>query len=122
MHNIISSNPDTWPEVIRNKYGIIIDEYFWENNPLTEVVSGGAFDIHKQILKIAPYRGLTMPGHNYTGPGNPLEDQLRHDSEGNILEIYQQPTGPTDAVSMQHDVDYTVCGNFPKSEQFKCCR
>ena len=54
MHNIISSNPDTWPEVIKNKYGIIIDEQFWENNPLTEVVSetsltGGAFDIHKLI-------------------------------------------------------------------------
>ena len=77
-------------------------------------------DIHKQILKVAPYRGLTIPGHNYTGPGNPLHDQLRHDDEGNILEIYQQPTGPTDAVSMQHDVDYTVCGNKPKSEQLKC--
>ena len=77
-------------------------------------------DIHKQILKVAPRRGFTLPGHNYTGPGNPLEDQLRHDSEGNILEIYQQPTGPTDAVSMQHDVDYSVCGNKPKSEQLKC--
>ena len=54
MHNIISGSPDTWPEVLRNKYGIIIDEHFWENNPLTEVVSGtsltgGAFDIHKWI-------------------------------------------------------------------------
>ena len=118
MHNIISSNPDTWPEVIRNKYGIIIDEHFWENNPL--VSFGGAFDIHKAILKVAPYRGITVPGHNYTGPGNPLHDQLRYDDEGNILEIYQQPTGPTDAVSMQHDVDYTICGNKPKNEQVKC--
>ena len=33
MNKIISSNPDTWPDVIRNKYGIIIDEHFWENNP-----------------------------------------------------------------------------------------
>ena len=118
MKNIISSNPDTWPEVIRNKYGIIVDEHFWENNPLLSFGSG--FDIHKQILKIAPYRGLIVPGHNYTGPGNPLEDQLSHDSDGNILEIYQQPTGPTDAVSTQHDVDYTVCGNLPKNEQLKC--
>ena len=77
--------------------------------------SGRGVDIHKQILKVAPYGGLTIPGHNYTGPENPLED-----SEGNILEIYQQPTGPTDAVGMQHDVDYTVCGNKPKSEQVKC--
>ena len=105
-------------EVIRNKYGIIIDEHFWENNPLLSFGSG--FDIHKAILKIAPYKGLTMFGHNYTGPGNPLEDQLRHDSKGNILEIYQQTTRPTDAVSMQHDVDYTVCGNLSKSEQLKC--
>ena len=93
MHNIISSNPDTWPDIIRNKYGIIVDDHFWENNPLLSF--GGALDIHKQILKVAPRRGFTLPGHNYTGPGNPLEDQLRHDSEGNILEIYQQPTGPT---------------------------
>ena len=81
---------------------------------------GSGVDIHKQILKVAPRRGLTIPGHNYTGPGNPLHDQLRHDDKGNILEIYRQPRGPTDAVSMQHDVDYTVCGNHPKSEQLKC--
>ena len=83
-------------------------------------LDGRGVDIHKAILKVAPKKGLVVPGQNYTGPGNPLEDQLRHDSEGNILEIYQQPTGPTDAVSMQHDVDYSVCGNKPKSEQLKC--
>ena len=118
MAGIISSNPDTWPDIIKNKYGIIIDEHVWENNPL--VSFGGAFDIHKAILKVSPYKELTIPGHNYTGPGYPLHKQLRHDDEGNILEIYQQPTGPTVAVSMQHDVDYTVCENRPKSEQVKC--
>ena len=82
---------------------------------------GGAIDIHKAILKVAPKKGFVMPGHRYTCPGNPLEDQLRYDSEtGQILEIYQQPTGKTDAVSMQHDVDYSVCGNKPKSDQVKC--
>ena len=81
---------------------------------------GGALDIHKAILKVAPKKGLVVPGHNYTGPGNPLHEQLLYDDEGNILEIYQQPTGPTDAVSMQHDVEYSVCGNKPKSEQVKC--
>ena len=30
---------------------------------------------------------------------------------GNILQIYQNPTGKTDAIAMQHDVGYTVCGN-----------
>ena len=83
-------------------------------------LDGRGFDIHKQILKVAPYKGFTLPGQNYTGPGNPLQDQLLHDDKGNILEIYQQPTGPTDAVSMQHDVDYTICGNKPKNEQLKC--
>ena len=83
-------------------------------------INGKGIDIHKQILKVAPYKGFTLPGQNYTGPGNPLQDQLLHDDKGNILEIYQQPTGPTDAISMQHDVDYTICGNKPKSEQLKC--
>ena len=29
----------------------------------------------------------------------------------NILEIYDKRTGKTDAISMQHDVDYSVCGD-----------
>ena len=62
-----------------------------------------------------------MPGHRYTGPGNPLDQQVRYDpNTGQILEIYQQPTGKTDAVRMQHDVDYSVCGNKPKSNKVKC--
>ena len=82
---------------------------------------GSGIDIHKAILKVAPKKGFVMPGHRYTGPGNPLEQQLRYDpNTGQILEIYQQPTGKTDAVSMQHDVDYSVCGNKPKSNQVKC--
>ena len=82
---------------------------------------GGGLDIHKAILKVAPKKGFVMPGHRYTGPGNPLEQQLRYDpNTGQILEIYQQPTGKTDAVSMQHNVDYSVCANKPKSNQVKC--
>ena len=83
--------------------------------------TGSAIDIHKAILKVAPKKGFVMPGHRYTGPGNPPEQQLRYDpNTGQILEIYQQPTGKTDAVSMQHDVDYSVCGNKPKNNQVKC--
>ena len=136
MNNIISSNPDTWPEVIRNKYGINIDEHFWENHPLLSFgsgiaapviygrvrgKSGDALDIHKAILKVAPRKGLVLPGHRYTRPGNPLESQLKYDPQtGEILEIYEQPTGRTDAVSMQHDIDYSVCANKPKEEQVQC--
>ena len=83
--------------------------------------SGGGLDIHKAILKVAPKKGFVMPGHRYTGPGNPLEKQLKWDpNTGQILEIYQQPTGKTDAVSMQHDVDYSVCANIPSKDQVKC--
>ena len=39
-----------------------------------------------------------------------MDSQVRFDPiAGEILEIYDQPTGKTDAVAMQHDVDYSVC-------------
>ena len=38
---------------------------------------------------------------------------------GKILKIHQQPTGATDAVAMQHDVDYAVCAE-KKNE--KACK
>ena len=82
---------------------------------------GKGVDIHKAIVKVAPKKGFVMPGHKYTGPGNPLEKQLKWDPKtGKILEIYEQPTGKTDAVSMQHDVDYSVCANKPSKDQVKC--
>ena len=79
-------------------------------NPLYQR-GGRGFDLHKAIGKLPkPKKGWTLPGHNYTGPYNPLEKQLSYDPKtGKILKIYQQPTGATDAVSMQHDVDYAVC-------------
>ena len=84
-------------------------------------VDGGSLDIHNAILKIAPKKGFVIPGHRYTGPGNPLDKQLKYNpNTGQILEIYEEPTGKTDAVSMRHDVDYGVCGNKPKSDQIKC--
>ena len=107
---------------VANKYlDQALDRFTSDLSKKLDPVSGGAIDIHKAILKVAPKKGFVMSGHKYTGPGNPLEQQLRFDpNTGQILEIYQQPTGKTDAVSMQHDVDYTVCGNKPKSDQVKC--
>ena len=66
---------------------------------------GSGIDIHKQIGKLPkPAGGWTLPGHRYTGPYNDLENQVRYNPEtGEILEIYDPPTGPTDAVAMQHD-------------------
>ena len=64
-----------------------------------------------------PKAGWTLPGHKYTGPYNDLENQVRYNPEtGEILEIYDQPTGSTDALAMQHDVDYSVCGDDRKSK------
>ena len=79
-------------------------------------LDGGALDIHKAIGKLPrPAGGWTLPGHKYTGPYNDLENQVRYNPETDeILEIYDQPTGPTDAVAMQHDIDYSVCGDNRK--------
>ena len=107
---------------IANKYlDQALDSFTSDLSKKLDPFSGKGIDIHKAILKVAPKKGFVMPGHRYTGPGNPLEQQLRYDpNTGQILEIYQQPTGRTDAVSMQHDVDYSVCGNKSKSDQVKC--
>ena len=107
---------------VANKYlDQALDSFSKDISDKLNPFSGKGIDIHKAILKVAPKKGFVMPGHNYTGPGNPLEQQLRYDpNTGQILEIYQKPTGRTDAVSMQHDVDYTVCGNKSKSNQVKC--
>ena len=81
-----------------------------------EDLDGGALDIHKAIGKLPrPAGGWTLPGHKYTGPYNDLENQVRYNPEsGEILEVYDQPTGKTDAVAMQHDIDYSVCGDNRK--------
>ena len=42
------------------------------------------------------------------------QSQVRYDNEGNILEIYDKPTGKTDAIAMQHDVDYSICKDDKK--------
>jgi len=77
---------------------------------------GGAVDIHKAIGKLPKYKGgWTLPGHKYTRPYNDLDNQLKYDPEtGEILEIYDQPTGKTDAIAMQRIVDYAVCGDDKK--------
>ena len=71
-------------------------------------------DIHKAIgkLPIIPKRGFVLPNMNYCGAYNPLEKQLIYDKNGNILRYIQNPTGKTDAICAQHDVDYTLARNL----------
>ena len=91
------------------------------DDPTNPLSTGAGFDIHKAIGKLPkPKKGWTLPGHNYTGPYNPLEKQLSYDPKtGKILKIYQQPTGATDAVAMQHDVDYAVCAGKKNEKSCK---
>ena len=89
-------------------------------------LDGAGFDIHTAIGTLPkPKRGWTLPGHNYTGPYNPLEQKVNYDPEtSKILEIYQPPTGATDEIAMKHDVDYDVCSNCEKNygENLKKCK
>ena len=77
---------------------------------------GGSRDIYKAIAKLPkPESVFTLPGHKYTGPYNPLDKQLKYDKDtGKILEIYYKPTGKTDAIAMQHDLDYSMCKHNKK--------
>ena len=71
-------------------------------------------DIHKAIgkLPIIPKRGFVLPNMNYCGAYNPLDKQLIYDKNGNILKYIQNPSGKTDAICAQHDVDYTLAKNL----------
>ena len=71
-------------------------------------------DIHKAIgkLPIIPKRGFVLPHMNYCGAYNPLDKQLIYDKNGNILKYIQKPSGNTDAICAQHDVDYTLSKNL----------
>ena len=71
-------------------------------------------DIHKAIgkLPIIPKRGFVLPNMNYCGAYNPLNKQLIYDKNGNILKYIQKPSGKTDEICSQHDVDYTLAKNL----------
>ena len=113
MNNIISSNPDTWPQVLRSQYGIIVDEHFWENNPLLNFGSGtasrtGGGDIHKWIGKIPhPKAGWTPGKYKYMGPYNPLEKQLSYNPQtGEVTEWRVKPYNKVDEIAAYHDICY----------------
>ena len=107
MNSIISSNPDTWPEVIRKKYGINIDEHFWENNPLLSFrasLTGSGFDIHKWIGKLPKTKAGWTPGkYKYMVPYNPLEQQSSFYPEtGEMTEWKVKPYNKVDEISAYH--------------------
>ena len=93
--------------------GLLSNVYGWNYAPWSGPPRkrGKGIDIHKVIGKLPkPKSGWTLPGHKYTGPYNPLRLQLRFDPEtGEKVEFYVKPTGKTDAIAAQHDVDYSLC-------------
>lgn len=61
-------------------------------------------DIHKAIARLPrPKNGFVLPGHKYTGPYNPLDDQL--DENDNPLPGHE-PYNAVDEISMKHDICY----------------
>ena len=74
---------------------------------INKLIKGKGFDIHKLIEKLPrPKKGWTLPGHRYTGPFNPLQDQL--DKEGNPLPG-NEPFNQVDATALTHDINYQKC-------------
>ena len=73
-------------------------------------------DIHKLIGKIPkPKKGFVLPGHKYTGPYNPLDEQL---DVNDIPVAGQEPFNNVDAISMRHDICYR--DNDTKRGKQKC--
>ena len=69
-------------------------------------------DIHKQIGKLPrPKKGFVLPGHKYTGPYNPLHEQL---DEFDQPRKGQEPYNAVDAISMRHDICYRDKGKEGK--------
>ena len=61
-------------------------------------------DIHKLIGKLPrPKKGWVLPNHRYTGPYNPLHEQL---DEYDRPIRGQEPYNSVDAISMNHDICY----------------
>ena len=67
-------------------------------------------DIHEKIgkLPINPKRGFILPNTHYCGLYNPLEKQVINNQKSNILKYIQNPTGKTDEICAQHDVNYSL--------------
>ena len=66
-------------------------------------------DIHKIIGNLPrPKKGFVLPGHKYTGPYNPLEEQL---DENDSPVPGQEPFNTVDAISMRHDICYRDHGD-----------
>ena len=66
-------------------------------------------DIHRVIGKLPhPKKGFVLYKHKYTGPYNPLSEQL---DENDRPREGQEPFNAVDAISMRHDICYRDLDN-----------
>ena len=72
MGEVIDNNPTTWKPMLKEKYSIIVDDYFWENNPVQSKRYNGLAkslkDAMKQAFgtkpkKIGHYQGINIQAH-----------------------------------------------------------
>ena len=128
MDSIIINNPNNWVKLIKNKYGVIVDQYFWYNNPVkytppklprnkltgtAKIPFGAGVDIHKWIGKLPkPKAGWTPGKYKYMGPYNPLEKQLSYNPEtGEVTEWKVKPYNKVDEIAAYYDVCYDMGKN-----------
>ena len=57
---------NVYPKIVKTSNGRKIEESRYK---------GDSIDIHSKILPLLPKKGLTLPGYNYCGPGNPLDNR-----------------------------------------------
>ena len=80
---------DSYKEAKKNGYRKSYNTY------VKDMGWGAGLDIHKLIGKVPkPEGGRTLPGHRFTGPYNPLEQQVEYDPEtGQILQYIKNQRG-----------------------------
>ena len=78
-------------------------------NCFTKSKAGGELDINSFIGKLPkPKAGWTPNNYKYTGPFNPLDEQLEYDPEtGEITKWIVPPFNKVDETSAHHDVCYS---------------
>ena len=77
---------------------------------LSDKLKGSNIDIHRVIGKLPrPQKGFVVPGYNYLGPYNPLDNQVTFDQHtGEIKKIIIPPKNKLDEIAMNHDICYNV--------------
>ena len=108
---VITYNKTIWYSfgiITYNKETCIVGNYQIKSDCITYYYI--TIDLHNAIgkLPIISKRGFVLPNMNYCGAYNPLDKQLIYDKNGNILRYMQNPTGKTDEICAQHDVDYDL--------------